>query len=114
MVHKGEVVPILAEVQVAPVLSNSDLKRHCSILNHFRPKEPILDRKLIMCSLGTQCKSHVLGGVLPELLFNQFMWILCITISLRMKERDSVRKSNNQHLATARSFPVGDYATAIK
>ena len=59
-------------------------------------EKTILDRTLIMYSLGSfvsilfaYLNSILLVSVLPEVLFNQFLWVMCFTMCLRVKEKDS-------------------------
>ena len=59
-------------------------------------------------------KSDILNGVLPELLFNKFLRVLCITKRLRVEKETSLERDNVLQLASSQSFPRGDNLRAIK
>ena len=65
-------------------VSSSGPTRNQSKCYHLRPKKKtILFRKLKMsavCALHDCLNPIFLGGVVPELLFNQFLWVLYIAI----------------------------------
>ena len=62
-----------------------------------------------------------LSVVIPDLLFNQYLRVMCINMCFCMKERKIERKEeralkidNARLLATVESFFVGDNECAIK
>jgi hypothetical protein len=82
MAHLGGVARI--DAKVTPVFSNSEpARRHCKAENGFV-------RKCRMC-LQDYLNPINLGGVVPELLFNKFLLVLCTTKCLRVKGRESDR-----------------------
>ena len=72
-------------------------------------KKTTLGTTLKMLSIESAvCASHdypnpiFIVGVLPELLLDQFLWVMCTSNCFRVKERESAL-----HLAIAGYFPIG-------
>ena len=84
----------IALLQYCPVQGPNDF----TVTLIFSSKNTILDSNIENvfvrhCFVGSSrmFKYHFLHGVVPELLFNQFLLVLCINMWLRVKESDRVR-----------------------
>ena len=67
-------------------------------------KFKICSWKCLLC-LQDYLNPIVLGDVLSDLLFNQFLHILCITMRLQVEEK-ALEGDNARQLAMPRSFPI--------
>ena len=77
---------------LAPVFSSSE-----STQRHSVPGKTNLGIKLKTFVKAIHALQECLnplffGSVLPNLIFNQFTWVVCITMQLHVKERDTIRK----------------------
>ena len=81
--------------------------------NYFRNEVEKLSVESADYAICDSLNPIFLDGEL-QLLFNQFLWVLCIAMWLCVKERDSINGDSAEHLVTMQSFPIWGNAYAIK